>query len=265
MRIALGVEYDGTAFSGYQYQSHAPSVQGSLQAALSRIAAAPITIHAAGRTDAGVHATAQVVSFATPVERPLSAWIRGTNALTPEGVAVIWARRVPDDFHPRYQATARRYLYLFYDREPESPLLRGRAVLSRELDDAAMHRASRVLVGEQDFSAFRAAGCQSATPMRCVHQVTVHRAGGFVVLDVSANAFLLHMMRNIAGSLWRIGLGERPEGWIEALLTGGDRTLAAPTAPPFGLYLVDVRYPGVELPPGRLPPLLRALGDLSRF
>ncbi|MGE0622506.1 MAG: tRNA pseudouridine(38-40) synthase TruA [Pseudomonadales bacterium] len=265
MRVALGIEYDGAAFSGYQYQSHAPSVQGALQDALSRVAATSISIQAAGRTDAGVHATAQVVAFDTPVERPLSAWVRGTNALTPAGVAVLWARRVPDDFHPRYQATARRYMYLFYDAEPVSPLLAGRAVLSRTLDDEAMHRASRVLVGEQDFSAFRAAGCQSTTPLRCVHQVTVHRAGGFVVVDVTANAFLLHMMRNIAGSLWRVGLGERPETWLDTLLRGRDRTVAAPTAPPDGLYLVDVRYPQADLPPGRLPPLLRALGDLRRF
>ncbi len=265
MRVALGIEYDGSAFSGYQYQSHAPSVQGSLQDALSRIAASPVTIHAAGRTDAGVHATAQVVAFDAIADRPLSAWIRGTNALTPEGVAVIWASRVPEDFHPRYQATARRYMYLFYDAEPVSPLLNRRAVLTRTLDDEAMHRASRILVGEQDFSAFRAAGCQSTTPLRCVHQISVQRAAGFVVVDVTANAFLLHMMRNIAGSLWRIGLGERPEDWMETLLRGRNRSLAAPTAPPGGLYLVDVRYPHVELPSGRLPPLLRALGDLGRF
>jgi len=265
MRVALGIEYDGAAFSGYQYQSHAPSVQGALQQALSGVAATAITIHAAGRTDAGVHATAQVVAFDTPVERPLSAWVRGTNALAPAGVAVLWARQVPEDFHPRYQATARRYMYLFYDAEPVSPLLAGRAVLSRPLDDEAMHRAAGILVGEQDFSAFRAAGCQSRTPMRCVHQVSVLRAGGFVVVDVTANAFLLHMMRNIAGSLWRVGLRERPEGWIGTLLVGRDRSLAAPTAPPGGLYLVDVRYPHVELPPGRLPPLLRSLGDLDRF
>jgi len=265
MRVALGIEYDGAAFSGYQYQSHAPSVQGALQQALSGIAATAITIHAAGRTDAGVHATAQVVAFDTPVERPLSAWVRGTNALAPAGVAVLWARQVPEDFHPRYQATARRYMYLFYDAEPVSPLLAGRAVLSRPLDDEAMHRAARILVGEQDFSAFRAAGCQSRTPMRCVHQVSVLRAGGFVVVDVTANAFLLHMMRNIAGSLWRVGLRERPEGWIGSLLAGRDRTVAAPTAPPGGLYLVDVRYPHLALPPGRLPPLLRSLGDLDRF
>ena len=265
MRVALGIEYDGAAFSGFQYQNHAPSVQRSLQEALSSVAAAPITIHAAGRTDAGVHATGQVVAFDTPVERPLSAWIHGTNALSPDGVAVVWAREVPADFHPRYQATARRYMYLFYDTELVSPLLRGRAVLSRPLDDAAMHRAAQSLLGEQDFSAFRAAGCQSSTPMRCVHQTTVLRSGGFVVIDVTANAFLLHMMRNIAGALWRIGLGERPHGWIETLLIGRDRNLAAPTAPPGGLYLVDVRYPDLMLPSGRPPPLLRALGDLGRF
>ncbi|HEY5647023.1 MAG TPA: tRNA pseudouridine(38-40) synthase TruA [Pseudomonadales bacterium] len=265
MRIALGIEYDGGAFSGYQYQSHAPSVQRSLQQALSAVAAAPITVQAAGRTDAGVHATAQVVAFTAPVERPLSAWINGTNALTPPGLAVIWAKPVPDDFHPRYDATARRYMYVFYDAEQRSPLLLGRAVLSRPLDDAAMHLASQALIGEQDFSAFRAAGCQSATPLRCVHQVSVQRSGGFVLIDITANAFLLHMVRNIAGSLWRVGLRERAQGWMADLLRARNRDLAAPTAPPDGLYLVDVRYPAVALPAGRLPPMLRSLGDLSRF
>ncbi|MGD8830202.1 MAG: tRNA pseudouridine(38-40) synthase TruA [Pseudomonadales bacterium] len=263
-RIALGLEYDGCAFNGFQYQSHAPSVQGALENALSRVADAPVRISAAGRTDAGVHATAQVVAFDSPVERPLSAWVRGTNALSPPGVAVLWARPVPEGFHPRFQATARRYMYLFYDTEITSPLISGRAVLSPPLDDEAMHRACRVLIGEQDFSAFRAAGCQSATAYRCVHQVCVHRAGGFVVLDITANAFLLHMVRNIAGSLWKIGQGA-DEGWMGELLLGRDRKRAAPTGPAQGLYLVHVRYPDLAFPPGRLPGLLRALGDLSRF
>ncbi len=265
MRIALGIEYDGGAFNGFQYQSHAPSVQGALQDALSQVAAAPVTLTAAGRTDAGVHATYQVVAFDPPVERPLDAWIRGTNALSPDGVAVLWAREVPDDFHPRFQATARRYMYLFYDLERVSPLLSGRVTFSRRLADEPMHKAAQTLVGEQDFSAFRAAGCQSRTPMRALHQVSVTRLGGFVVLDITANAFLLHMVRNIAGSLWEVGLGRAAPEWIQALLIGRDRSLAAPTAPPDGLYLVDVRYPSQTLPGGRPPALLRALGGLERF
>ena len=265
MRIALGIEYDGGAFSGYQYQSHAPSVQNALEEALSAIAAAPVRIDAAGRTDAGVHATGQVVAFDAPAERPLSAWVRGSNALSPPGVAVLWARSVPPGFHPRFQATARRYMYLFADTVAASPLLAGRVVFSRPLNDEAMHRAAQALLGEQDFSAFRAAACQSRTARRCVHRVSVYRAGDFVIIDITANAFLLHMVRNIAGSLARVGLGSEGPEWIRALLAGRDRSRAAPTAPPDGLYLVDVRYPDLDLPGGRPPPLLRALGDLSRF
>lgn len=265
MRIALGIEYDGGAFNGFQYQSHAPSVQGALQDALSRVADAPVTLTAAGRTDTGVHATYQVVAFDPPTERPLDAWVRGTNALSPSAVAVLWAVEVPDDFHPRFQATARRYMYLFYDLEPVSPLLTGRVTFSRPLADEQMHKAAQVMLGEQDFSAFRAAGCQSRTPMRAVHQISVSRVGGFVLLDITANAFLLHMVRNIAGSLWEVGLGRQRPEWIRALLGGRDRSLAAPTAPPDGLYLVDVRYPQQSLPPGRPPAVLRALGGLDRF
>ena len=265
MRIALGIEYDGSSFHGYQFQAHASSVQGALQDALSQVAAAPVTIHAAGRTDAGVHATHQVITFDPPAERPLTAWSRGANALSPDAVAVLWAREVADDFHPRFQATARRYMYLFYDLEEVSPLLAKRVTFSRPLDDEAMHRAARALVGEQDFSAFRAAGCQSNTPYRRIHQVSVHRAGGFVVLDITANAFLLHMVRNIAGALWRVGLDQQATSWIGDLLAGRDRSRAAPTAPPHGLYLVDVHYPETSLPRGRLPGPLRALGDLDRF
>jgi tRNA pseudouridine38-40 synthase len=264
MRFALGVEYDGGAFSGYQYQSHAPSVQASLEAALSRVAATPVRIQAAGRTDAGVHATSQVVAFDAP-ERPLSAWVRGTNALTPEALAVVWACQVPAGFDPRRQATARRYMYLFYEDPEPSPLLDAQAVRSGPLDADAMHRAAQALLGEQDFSAFRAAGCQSKSPYRCVHAVAVSRFGSLVVMDITANAFLLHMVRNIAGSLLEVGRRRRPADWIAALLSLRDRTQAAPTAPPHGLYLVDVRYPTLDLPAGRPPALLRALGTLQQF
>ncbi len=265
MRIALGIEYDGGAFNGFQFQTHAPSVQGALQDALSQVAAAPVTLTAAGRTDTGVHATYQVAAFDAPVHRPPDAWVRGTNALSPDGVAVLWAQPVAEDFHPRFQATARRYMYLFYDLERVSPLLTGRVTFSRTLADAAMHKAAQTLVGEQDFSGFRAAGCQSKTPMRAVQQVSVSRHGPYVVLDITANAFLLHMVRNIAGSLWQVGLGRQKPEWIRELLIGRDRSQAAPTAPPDGLYLVDVRYPGQNLPGGRPPALLRALGGLDRF
>jgi tRNA pseudouridine38-40 synthase len=265
MRLALGVEYDGSAFSGYQFQSQAPSIQQSLESALSQVAAEPIAISAAGRTDAGVHATQQVVSFNTRVERPLRAWVRGTNALTTDNLNVRWAREMPEDFHPRFQATARRYMYLFYESESRSAQLGAYSVQSRLLDDEAMHRAARVLTGEHDFSGFRAASCQSSTPFRCVHRVSVLRAADFVVLDITANAFLQHMVRNIAGSLWLVGQRQKDPGWIRELLIQGDRSLAAATAPPQGLYLVDVRYPDRDLPAGQLPGPLRSLGGLDRF
>ena len=265
MRVALGIEYDGSAFHGYQIQSHAPSVQGTLQGALSRIAAAPVSLLAAGRTDAGVHATHQIVAFDPPAERPLRAWVKGTNALCPPAVAVLWAREVAADFHPRFQAAARRYMYLYYDSEEASPLLHGRVTFSRPLQDEAMHRAAVCLIGEQDFSGFRAVGCKSNSPYRCVHQVSVQRAGGFVIVDITANAFLLHMVRNIAGSLCQVGLGLKDPSWIGQLLAGRDRTRAAPTAAPDGLYLVDVHYPRQLLPGGRPPGVLRALGGLERF
>lgn len=265
MRFALGVEYDGAAFHGFQFQTNAPSVQGALEQALSRVADHPVRISAAGRTDAGVHATGQVVAFETPAERPLSAWVRGTNAMTPPGVKVRWARAVDGTFHARYSAVARRYQYLFADAPEASPLLAGRTTPVPPLDADAMHRAAQALIGEHDFTSFRAAGCQSLSAHRCVHRLDVLRAGPLVVIDVTANAFLLHMVRNIAGALARVGSGRAEEGWIGEVLMQRDRTLIGPTAAPDGLYLVDVRYPGRDLPGGCPPALLRALGSLDRF
>lgn len=265
MRLALGVEYDGGAFRGFQLQPHAPSVQGALEAALSKIADGPVRVAAAGRTDAGVHATGQVVSFISPVERPVRAWLRGSNALTPEAVKVRWVRTVDDAFHARYSATARRYQYLFYEDEAPSPLLRGRATMVGRLDDEAMHRAAQAILGEHDFSTFRGAGCQSLSAHRCVHHVAVHRAESFVILDVTANAFLLRMMRNLAGALRQVGESRVPESWIADILARRDRALAGRTAPADGLYLVDVSYPGYPLPTGQPPPLLRSRGGLDRF
>lgn len=267
MRLALGVEYDGSAFRGFQFQNNAPSVQAALEGALSRIADQPVRIAAAGRTDAGVHATGQVVSFAAPVERPDRAWLRGTNALTPPSVKVRWVRRVGESFHARYSAVARRYQYLYYEAPDDvpSPLLAGRVALVRRLNDDAMHRAAQALVGEHDFTTFRAAGCQSLSAHRCLHRVAVHRLESLVVIDVTANAFLLHMMRNLAGALARVGSGEVGESWIGEILERRDRRLAGRTAPAAGLYLVDVRYPGDDLPAGLPAPLLRARGGLDRF
>jgi tRNA pseudouridine38-40 synthase len=265
MGIALGIEYNGATFHGFQSQRNAPSVQDALEKALSQIADEPVRIVAAGRTDAGVHATGQIVGFTTTAERPPSAWLRGTNSLTPAGVKVTWVRTVSDRFHARYSAVARRYQYLFEDSGSASPLLHRQVTTVAPLDDAAMHRAAQALLGEHDFSSFRAAGCQSLSANRCVHRIAVHRAESFVVLDIAANAFLLHMVRNIAGALLRVGLGQAEEAWIGEILQGRNRGLAGRTAPPDGLYLVDVHYPGFDLPRGRLPHLLRALGNLDRF
>lgn len=266
MGIALGIEYDGAAFRGFQSQVNAPAVQDALEAALSRVADERVRVVAAGRTDAGVHATGQVVGFSSAAARPLSAWIRGTNALTPPAVKVTWARPVDGAFHARYSAVARRYQYLFEDGGSASPLLHRHVhAVPAALDDAAMHRAAQALLGEHDFSAFRGAGCQSLSAHRCVHRIAVHRAEHFVVLDITANAFLLHMVRNIAGALLRVGLGQAAEGWMAETLLGRDRRRAGRTAPADGLYLVDVHYPGFDLPRGRLPHLLRALGNLDRF
>lgn len=265
MRLALGVEYDGSPFHGFQLQANAPSVQGALEAALSKIAAHPVRITAAGRTDAGVHATGQVVSFTSPASRPPSAWLRGTNSLTPAGVKVTWVREVDAAFDARRSAVARRYHYLFYEADAPSPLLSGHAVQVASLDEDAMHRAAQALVGEHDFTTFRAAGCQSLSAHRCIHRITVQRAESLVLLDITANAFLLHMVRNIAGALMQVGQARAEESWPGRILQARDRSLAGRTAPPDGLYLVDVRYPGYDFPGGRPPALLRALGGLDRF
>jgi tRNA pseudouridine38-40 synthase len=265
MRLALGIEYDGLAFHGFQRQANAPSVQEALESALSRVAAHPVRVVAAGRTDAGVHATGQVVSFDSGADRSLSAWFRGTNALTPPGVKVAWVRAVGEGFNARRSAVARRYQYLYHEAAAPSPLLRGQAVQVPALDEAVMHRAAQVLVGEHDFTSFRAAACQSRTAYRCVHRVSVSRVGAFVVLDVAANAFLLHMVRNIAGALLQVGEGRRDESWIGRVLMARDRAAAGRTAAPQGLYLVDVRYPGYDLPGGQPAAPLRALGGLDRF
>ncbi len=251
-RTALAVEYDGSAFYGWQKQLDPalPTVQQSLENAIAKVADHPIHVSCAGRTDAGVHATAQVVHFDVSVERPLRAWVQGVNAHLPSSVAVRWAHPVAADFHARHSAQSRTYRYLICNREQRLGV--GRSLLTWErqpLNAEAMHRAAQALLGERDCSAFRAAGCQSSTPMRNVMAVSVARRGELIVLEITANAFLLHMVRNIAGSLMTIGRGEKPEHWIDELLDGQDRNLAAPTAAPHGLYLVGVGYPaGFGLP-----------------
>jgi tRNA pseudouridine38-40 synthase len=267
-RIALGVAYDGSAFHGWQRQASVPTAQGALESALSQVAALPITTHAAGRTDAGVHATAQVVHFDCDAERPLRAWTLGVNALLPPTVQVRWARVVDTSFHARFGALNRRYQYLFADQPVARPLLYRQCWMTSPLAADRMHEAGQALLGEQDFSAFRAAGCQSSTPWRCVHRLTVSRHGPLIVLDVTANAFLLHMVRNMARALHDVGSGRLDRAALVQLLAGRDRTVLGATAPPQGLYLVQVGYPGpaaAAFPAGEPAPLLTPMGTLTEF
>ncbi|MEM9742599.1 MAG: tRNA pseudouridine(38-40) synthase TruA [Pseudomonadota bacterium] len=266
-RVALGVAYSGSAFAGWQRQVATPNtLQETLESGLSVIANEPVRVHAAGRTDAGVHATGQVVHFDTQAERPLRAWVDGTNTKLPRELRVLWATSVPNDFDARRSATARRYLYLYCDSTVRLPLLDQQVWWGRPLAAEAMHRAAQTLVGEHDFSTFRAAGCQSQTPMRHVHQISVVRHGRLVVLDITANAFLLHMVRNIASGLRSVGLGQAPEASLAALLDARDRTQLGPTAPPAGLSLVDVIYPAaLPQPTGALPPALLTLPSLDQL
>ena len=253
-RFAIGIEYDGSAYSGWQTQSHARSVQAELQAALSRVADGTVELTSAGRTDAGVHALAQVAHFDSAAPRPLQAWVLGGNAWSPDDISVLWARQVPDDFHARFSALSRTYVYRILNRPIRPALDRQRVCWRRrELDAARMHEAAQALVGEHDFSSFRAAECQSPTPMRRVLEIAVSRHDPIVEIRVSANAFLHHMVRNIAGTLIAVGTGDRPVSWIAEVLECRDRTRAGMTAPPQGLYFAGVEYPsGFGLPSGRL-------------
>lgn len=258
MRYALGIEYDGSGFLGWQRLSHGDSVQGAVEAALASILQCKVDAVCAGRTDAGVHATQQVVHLETDVERPLRAFVEGTNTRLPPSVRVLWAQPVADAFHARHSARARRYRYRLLNRRVRPALMREHLSWEpRPLDAEAMHRAAQSLLGENDFSVFRTAQCQARHPMRDLHAITVRREEEQVVVEVQANAFLHHMVRNIVGSLMVVGRGERGESWIAELLTGRDRTVAGPTAPAAGLTFLGPRYPrawglpeAVSLPDG---------------
>jgi tRNA pseudouridine38-40 synthase len=251
LRIVLGVEYDGSAFCGWQSQPQACGVQDALDRALTGVASEPIVSSCAGRTDAGVHALAQVAHFDTSARRPLSAWTRGTNALLPDGIAVTWASQVAEDFHARFSATGRRYVYWLLCRPQRPGLLHQRVGwFHQELDIDAMGRASRCLIGKHDFSAFRAAECQAKTPVKVLRKLEVTRRGDVIRFDFAADAFLQHMVRNIVGSLVYIGCGRQPSTWLHDLLQSRDRTRAAPTFSAAGLYLAGVDYDAVwALPP----------------
>lgn len=242
-RIALGVEYCGTPFRGWQSQAQGGTVQDALEFALGQIAGQHVGVICAGRTDAGVHASHQVVHFDAKVERPLSAWVRGVNSHLPDSVAVRWAQPVSEEFHARFSARGRRYRYLLLNRPQRPGLWQGRVGWYHgALDLALMQDAAGRLRGEHDFSAFRAAECQAKTPVKILWRADVRQQGSLIILDFEASAFLHHMVRNLVGSLVRIGRREQPPGWIDELLLARDRKLAAPTFAADGLYFRGPLY-----------------------
>lgn len=243
MRIALGIEYAGGAFSGWQSQPGGNTVQDVLERALAAIAGENIRVACAGRTDAGVHALGQVVHFDTGIHRPESAWVRGVNAHLPPDVAVRWAVPVEAGFHARFSALSRSYRYLLLNRPVRPAILQGRAGwFHQPLDEGAMAEAARHLLGEHDFSAFRAAECQAKSPVKTLARAEVRRQGPWILFDFRASAFLHHMVRNLVGSLVYVGKGRYPPGWIAEVLAGRDRAWAAPTFGPEGLYFRGVEY-----------------------
>jgi tRNA pseudouridine38-40 synthase len=244
MRLALGIEYDGTDFCGWQRLGHGPSVQAAVESALGFVAAHPVDVTCAGRTDAGVHARCQVVHFDSEAEREPRGWVLGACARLPATVAVLWARVVDPAFHARYAARARRYRYSILNR-PVRAALDARFVTweRRSLDAAAMHAAGQHLIGEHDFSAFRAISCQAKHARRELRELRVWREDERVLVEVEANAFLHHMVRNIVGSLLMVGRGEQPPQWLAELLAGRNREVAGPTAPASGLCFIGPRYP----------------------
>lgn len=243
-RIALGLEYDGGAYHGWQVQKNGPSVQAVLEAAVAKVAAGPVKTICAGRTDAGVHAFAQVVHFDTDAQRSQRSWVLGTNSGLPGDVNVRWACEVNTRFNARFAALSRTYLYLILNRPVRSGVWRDRAwPVYQSLDVAAMQAASRHFLGQHDFSSLRASGCQARSPVRTIRKLNVSCRGPWLYIEVCANAFLHHMVRNIVGVLVRIGRGDAGPDWATQVIAGRDRTLAGVTAPAGGLYLTDVQYP----------------------
>lgn len=244
--VALWVEYCGADYYGWQKQKKPamPSVQEALETAVSKVAGQPVTVFCAGRTDARVHATAQVAHFISPVVRSQKAWVRGVNTYLPDDVVVRFAQQMPEGFHARFSAIARTYRYVIANTSVRSANFAGAvAHVDRPLDEALMHKAAQSLLGEHDFSAYRGAGCQSKSPYRNVEYIDVSRQGDLVVVEIKANAFVLHMVRNIVGVLLDIGLQIQPVDWAQQVLASKDRTQGGRTAPPDGLYFVKAHYP----------------------
>ena len=244
MRIALEVEYDGTDFFGWQRQSEGRTVQSCVENALSRVADHPVAVVCAGRTDTGVHATGQIVHFDTAAARPVDGWRRGANTHLPADIRVHWAHPVEDAFHARFSATGRYYRYVIHNHRVRSALLRNRVGWEYQpLDESQMITACRYLLGEHDFTSFRAVACQAHSPVRIISHLELVRGGDFIYMDIKANAFLHHMVRCIAGVLMAVGRGERAPEWVAEVLAAKDRALSGVNAAPAGLYLVAVRYP----------------------
>lgn len=258
MRIALGVEYDGSRYHGWQRQEPGvATVQGELEAALSRVANTEVRVVCAGRTDAGVHATGQVVHFDTDVERDNKSWVFGANANLPDDVAVRWATRVPEHFHARFSAVSRQYRYVICSDPVRPALYRHQVTWNyRHLDIERMRAALVHLRGRHDFTAYRSVHCQAQSPVRTLEHLALHQQGPLLVLEARADAFLMHMVRNIAGVLMSIGSGRREPDWAGEVLAGRDRRAGGVTAPPWGLYLVRIGYPDeFDLPADRVGPL----------
>lgn len=244
MKIVMGIEYRGTHYSGWQRQKHSPSVQQHVEESLSRVANESISVQCAGRTDRGVHALHQIIHFETAARRRMHSWVLGGNVHLPRDISMLWAKPVGDDFNARFSASSRIYLYVILNRTSRPGLLHHKVTWHcRPIDVQRMAQAAVCLEGEHDFTSYRAIGCQANSPVRSIHHISVRRQGDFIFLRVEANAFLHHMVRNIAGVLMDIGTGKAGINWARQVLEARDRTLGGATAPADGLYLFDVRYP----------------------
>jgi len=257
MRVVVGIEYDGTEFCGWQSQQGSRTVQDEVQKALSYVANEEIQVSCAGRTDSGVHAYGQVIHFDTSVQRSERSWVLGCNSNLPKDINISWAKETESDFHARFGATSRRYRYVIMNRFTRSAILQNRVCWHHQpLDVSRMQEAAQHFIGEHDFTSFRALACQAKHAIRTMHILNLHRQGDYIFIDVQANAFLHHMVRNIVGTLLAIGEGEEDPAWVKSLLAAKDRSAAGITSSAQGLYLVSVQYPdkfaipGVELPPG---------------
>lgn len=252
MRFVAVIEYDGSAYNGWQKQPHAPSVQAVVESAISRVADHTVSVVCAGRTDTGVHACGQVIHFDAEVDRGSKGWVRGINTHLPRGVSCLGCGVIKDDFHARFSALSRSYRYIILNRKVRPALLHARVSWQyRELDHTLMQNEASALIGEHDFTSYRALACQAKTAVRTIRSLVVRRSGEFILIDVTANAFLHHMVRNIVGNLMEVGFGKRQSGWCGALLEQRDRSAGGVTAPPDGLYFVDVDYPAHYVLPAR--------------